>query len=291
MQKRMLFDGGDTPDSRNVRSKHLSFKSALNSSYQGEWIILNDRRQRCLINSNKLTNDYDQKEISIDFDTKIQVGDTFYWERTNSYWLVYLQRLEEKAYFRAQIRQCNYQINGWWVYLCGPAETSLVWQQKHQIEVNELNLSILLYVTKTEETEAFFSRFQIVKLDGHNWRVSAVDRYSQKGIIEVYLEEYFDNTMEDNMITPEIVKPDTTKPYIDGPTVVEPYDTDVTYKIMNYSLRGGFIVNSSKVKITSQTETTLVLEITTGKSGTFDLEYYRNGEQVTSLTVTINSLM
>ena len=291
MQKRMLFDGGDTPDSRNVHGKYRSFKSALENSYQGEWIIFNDRRYRCLINSDKLTIEYDQKEISIDFDAGMQNGDVFYWERTNSYWIVYLQRVEEEAYFRAQIRQCDYQINGWWVYLRGPVETALVWKQKHQIEMNELNLSILLYVTKTEETEAFFSRFQIIKFDGHNWRVAATDKYSQKGVIEVYLEEYFDNTMEDNMITPEIVKPDKTKPYIDGPTVVEPYDTDVTYKIANYSLRGGFVVNSSKVKITSQTETTLVLEITTGKSGTFTLEYYTNGEKVTDLTVTIDSLM
>ena len=291
MRKRMYFDGGETADGRNVRGKYLSFKSALENSYQGEWIIFNDRRYRCLINPSKLTEEYDQKEISIDFEVGLQNGDVFYWERTNSYWIVYLQKIEEEAYFRAQIRRCDYQINNWWVYLRGPVETAMIWSQKHQIEINEMNFSILLYVAKTEETIEFFSRFQIVKFDGHNWRVAATDKYSQNGLIEVYLEEYFDNTMEDNMIIPEIIEPDKTKPYISGPTVVKPYDINVTYKIMNYSLRGGFVVNSNKVKIISQTEDTLILEITTGKSGTFILEYYTNGKKITDLTVTIDSLM
>lgn len=291
MRKRMDFDGGASSDCRNVLGKYRSFTSALDNSYQGEWVIFNDRRYRCLINPDKITNEYDQKEISIDFKAGFKNGDVFYWERTNSHWIVYLQRLEEEAYFRAQIRKCNYKINDWWVYLRGPAETSLIWNQKHQIEINEMNYSILIYVAKNEETLNFFSRFKVLKFDNHNWRVAAVDKYSQEGLIEVYLEEYFDNTMEDSMIVPEIVEPDTTKPYISGPTIVKPYATDITYKIENFPSRGGFIVNSNKIKITKQTETTLVLDITTGRSGSFDLVYYRNGEEVTSLTVMIDSLM
>lgn len=291
MRKRMNFDGGESSDGRNVLGKYRSFLSSLDNSYQGEWIIFKDRRYRCLINPDKMTNEYDQKEISIDFNAGFKNGDTFYWERTDSHWIVYQQRLEEEAYFRAQIRRCNYKINDWWVYLRGPVETALVWNQKHQIEINEMNHTVLVYVAKTEETLEYFSRFQIIKFDGHNWRVAATDKYSQDGIIEVYLEEYFDNEMEEERVIPEIVEPDKKKPYIDGPQVVNPYDTNVTYQIANYVLRGGFIFNSNKVKVIRQTETTLVLDIVTGKSGTFDLEYYRNGELVTSLTVTINSLI
>jgi hypothetical protein len=291
MRKRMNFDGGDTADGRNVLGKYRSFKSALDNSYQGEWIIFNDKRYRCLINPDKMTNEYDQKEISIDFNAGMQNGDTFYWERMDSHWIVYLQKLEEEAYFRAQIRKCNYQINGWWVYLRGPVETSLVWSQKHSIEFNDMNETILIYVAKNDETVAFFKRFQIIKFDGHNWRVAATDKYSQDEIIEVYLEEYYDNEMQDNMVIPEIVEPDKKNPYIDGPTIVQPYDSNVTYTIANYKLRGGFVVSSNKVKIVKQTETELVLDITTGKSGTFVIEYYRNDEKVTDITITVDSLM
>ena len=83
MKKRMVFDGGDTSDGRNVRGKYLSFKSALNNSYQAEWITFNDKKWRCLINPDKITNDYDQKEISIDFKAEMKNGDVFYWIELN----------------------------------------------------------------------------------------------------------------------------------------------------------------------------------------------------------------
>jgi hypothetical protein len=34
-------------------------------------------------------------------------GDVFTWKKTNTHWLVYLQDLEEIAYFRAEIRRCD----------------------------------------------------------------------------------------------------------------------------------------------------------------------------------------
>lgn len=291
MKKRVLFDGGDTPDSRLVHGKYRSFKASLERSYQAEWIILNDRRQRCLINADKLTNEYDQKEISIDFDTKIKVGDVFYWERTNSYWLVYSQKLEEEAYFHAQIRRCDYQINGWWVYIKPPAETEISWSQKHNTELNSLNYTVSLYVEKTEETLEYFKRFQVVKFDEHNWRVSAVNRYSQTGLLEVSLEEYFDNTMEDAMIQPKEEDIDKTKPYIDGPSAVNPYDTDITYTLVNHEPTGKFVVNSSKIEVVNQTETSITLNVITGKSGSFVLGYYVNKVKVLESTIKINSLI
>lgn len=290
MKKRMVFDGGDTSDGRIVRGKYLSFKSALNNSYQAEWIIFDDKRYRCLINPDKQTEEYDQKEISIDYEVGLKCGDVFYWERTDTHWIVYLQALEEEAYFRARIRQCNYKINDWWVYLRGPMETSLIWNQKHEIMLNEMNYTILMYVPKTEESLEYFSRFQILKFDGHNWRVAATDKYSQDGIIEVYLEEYFDNKMEDQMVIPEIIEPDISQAYINGSSIVSAYDTNISYTIENCSSKGKFVINSKKVKIVEQTELSLVLDIITGKAGEFNLQYVADDKVVAELLVTIKSL-
>lgn len=296
MKKRMLHCGGGegTSDGRNVNGKLLSFRSALKNSYQAEWITLdNDEEQiprRCLINPDKLTENYDQKEISIDFKEGLKEGQTFCWTRTNTHWMVYLQRFEEEAYFRAQIRRCDHQIfDKYWIYLRGPVETALIWRQKHQIEFNELNYSILFYIEKNEETLEKLSRFNIIKFDGHNWRVAATDKYSQPGLIEVYIEEYFDNDLEDDMVIPEIIEPDTTQPYIDGPQFVKPFDTDVVFSIVN-STGGEFVVNSSKVKIIESNETSCVLEILTGKSAKFDLIYKIDGVNDIVLPVTIQSL-
>ena len=294
MKKRLNYDGYDYNDNQIVKGKYNSFKSALRASYQAEWIELNDNKYRCLINPDKLKENYDQKEISIDFDSKIKNGDIFYWNRTNHYWLVYLQDYSEEAYFRASIRRCDYQIdvNGtpYWIYLRGPVETALIWRQKHQIEFNELNYSILFYIQKNEETVDYFSRLKIVKFDGHTWRVAATDKYSQEGIIEVYLEEYFDNDMEDAEVPVEIVEQDTTQPYIDGPQLVRPYDTNLSYSIVG--LKGGkFVVNSNKVIINNSTETSCVLEILTGRAGSFDLIYQfdDNKKEDITLKVTIQS--
>lgn len=303
----MLWEGGGLPtsDGRNVKGKYLSFNSALWNSYQAEWITLDSEPEpedgsektlyRCLINPDKLKENYDQKEISISFDAGLKEGQTFYWPRTNAHWICYLQRFEEEAYFRSQIRRCDYQLYGHWIYVRGPVETALIWRQKHQIEFNELNYSMMFYIEKTEETLKLCSRLNIIKFPDpvgtgtSNWRVAATDKYSQPGLIEVYIEEYFDNEMEDAMIIPEIIKPDTTKPYIDGPQFVKPFDTNVSFAIVGIN-DGAFVVNSSKVKVKEMTSTSCVLEITTGKAGNFDVIYRVDGQDDIVLPVTIKSL-
>ena len=300
MKKRIQYAGGDA-DGRNVKGKLKSFLGALQNSYQAEWIILNEYDEeskikwRCLINPDKLKEDYDQKEISIQFESGLKEGDVFYWERTNTHWLVYLQEYSEEAYFRAAIRRCDYQINvkenKYWVYIRGPIETTLQWDSKHNLSINKTNQSILMYVPKNEETSSFFSRHEIIKFNGHNWKVAAVDRYSQKGVIEVSLDEYFNNEMEDNMTMPEIIEPPVIEegvPYIDGPIVVDAFAENIFYEIKNAS-QGKFVVNSSKVKIESMTETSCEISILTGKSHSFNLIYKRDGEDDIVLEITVES--
>ena len=281
MKQRLKYAGGNS-DGRNVKGKLKSMKAALWNSYQGEWITIDNRESkypfRCLINPEKLTVDYNQKIISIEYEAGLKPGDTFLWNRTGKHFIVYTQFDEEEAYFRARIRQCDYyiEIDGekYWTWVRGPVETALVWRQKHNIELNDMNYSIELFVTSNEITREFFSRHNVIKFDGHNWRVAATDKYSQEGVIEVYLEEFFDNGMLDEMIPPEIEKhePDEVLPYIDGPQLVNVYDTDLTYSVVNYESAVEFVVNSNKAKIVSQDESSCIIEILTGKARTFTIE-------------------
>lgn len=297
----MQYAGGDA-DGRNVKGKLKSMLGALENSYQAEWVTLNEydeqkkARWRCLINPDKLKEDYDQKEISIQFESNLKEGDVFLWDRTNTHWIVYLQEYSEEAYFRASIRRCDYQIEidgtKYWTYLRGPVETTTQWNQKHQIYFNDLNYTVKMYISKNEQTLTFFERHKVIKFDNHNWKVNAVDRYSQKGIIEVVLGESFDNEMEDAMIIPEItipdVNPDETLPYIDGPRTIQPFEENVLYEIKNTG-HGKFVVNSSKVEFSNLTESSCELTILTGKSGKFDLIYQRDGEDDIVLNITIES--
>lgn len=297
MKKRMQYAGGDA-DGRNVKGKLKSMLGALKNSYQAEWITINEEdeenkaRWRCLINPDKLKEDYDQKEISIEFESGLKEGDVFLWDRTNTHWIVYLQEYSEEAYFRASIRRCDYQIDidgtKYWTYLRGPVETTIQWKQKHQVTFNDLNYTIIMYIPKNEETSSFFERHKIIKFDGHNWVVNAVDRYSQKGVIEVVLGESFDNEMEDAAVAPEIIIPDEELPHISGPQFVSVFDEKVSYEIKNAS-NGKFVVNSNKVEINNSTETSCEITILTGKSSSFDLIYQRDGEEDVVLNITIES--
>ena len=297
MKKRISYAGGDA-DGRNVKGKLKSMLGALKNSYQAEWITINEEDEenkaewRCLINPDKLKEDYDQKEISIEFESGLKEGDVFLWNRTNTHWIVYLQEYSEEAYFRASIRRCDYQINvnenKYWIYLRGPVETTIQWKQKHQITFNDLNYTIIMYVPKNEETTTFFERHKIIKFDDHNWIVNAVDRYSQKGVIEVVLNETFDNEMEDAEIVPEIIVPDETLPHISGPQFIKVFDENILYEIKNAS-NGKFVVNSSKIEINNSTETSCEITVLTGKSNSFDLIYKRDGEEDIVLNITIES--
>jgi hypothetical protein len=66
---------------------------------------------RALINPNKNKPDYDEKVLSVPYEADYHPGDVFEWIGTGTYWIIYLQELTELAYFRGDIRKCQYQIN------------------------------------------------------------------------------------------------------------------------------------------------------------------------------------
>ena len=297
MKTRIVFLG-EGADERLVEGKLRSMHAALENSYQAEWVIFNKgtshkRKFKALINPDKLKDDYDKKIISIDFEAGAKIGDVFYWERTNTYWMITLQHYEEEAYFRGSIQRCDYQldINGhkYWIYLRGPVETTTQWRQKHKIEMNDLNYSLLMYIVKNEETLEFFSRHQIVNFNGHRWKVAAIDKYSSNGYIQVYLDEYFDNEFEETTGIEEEVIIDNGVPYIDGPQNVTALDCSIVYQIKNIS-NGEFVVNSDKVKIVKTDMNTCVIDITSGKSGSFDIIYKVDGILQAAMKVKISSL-
>lgn len=305
MKKRLQYAGGDA-DGRNVKGKLTSFHSALANSYQAEWITFNGEKYRCLINPSRLTENFDKKVLSIDFNSGIKEGSVFFWDRTKQYWIVNLQQHTEEAYFRGDIHRCEFiiEIDGetYWTSLKGPSEESLDWTLKHNLAINSLNYTMAIQVTKNSKTMKYFDRFKVIKLKNsykdeetgevfeevHNWQVVATDKWSSDGVIDVYLKEYADNAMEDAAVGPEIVEPDVEQPYIRGPQFVDVYDTFVEYSIENAS-NGKFVVNSNKVKVIESTETSCVMDIITGKSGKFDIIYRRENEEDIVLNVTINS--
>ena len=64
-----------------------------------------------LMNPNKVNPNYDEKTISISYDSGFGLGTIFEWENTKTKWIIYLQDLTELSYFHGDVRRCNYQIS------------------------------------------------------------------------------------------------------------------------------------------------------------------------------------
>lgn len=235
----------------------------------------------------------------------IKEGDVITWKENGSKWLVYLRRLEETAYFRADIRRCRYQLtlgNGskYWVYVRGPVEQSILWTQTRGNYFNKLNYSLIIYVQQNEETLKYFKRFKKVMINNQPWEVQATDSISTPGIIEISLKETYNNTIETDiekavekaMKKEEIKEQNGNEPYIKGLTEVYPYDVS-TYEIKNYNGGDWMISNESKlniVKMKNITDNLVDIHILTGKSGNFTLNYIKDNEIIAALDIEIKSL-
>jgi hypothetical protein len=311
MKMRAGYEGYDVADGRNVTGKYKSFKAALGNSYQAEWITMNkgkdtEARWRCLINPSRLTENFDKKVISIDFDSGMTEGTVFYWDRTKKYWIVNLQQHTEEAYFRGIINRCDYEIDvdgtNYWISLTGPSETDTIWNQKHGMVWNDLNYSMEAIITKNSQTVNYFSRHEVIKIkltypdvdtgetieEWHRWKVVATDKYSSDSVMEVYLNEWYDNPAEDDMREPELPEPDLMQPHIEGPRTVHVFDTDISFAVVGIS-NGEFVVNSNKVKITKMDKTSCFIDILASKSMTFNLSYVVDGEVKLDLPIVVKS--
>lgn len=304
---RVNYAGGGKADDRMQKDKLRTLKKALLYSYQAETAILEDGREfRCLINPDKLKNDYDNKILSIPYydiclntekldiptslaeePTNIKVGDVFTWKENGTKWIVYLQFLEESAYFRAEIRLCSNMITindkDFWAYVRGPVETTIRWNQKSNIAWNDINYSKILYIGENETTKQL-SRFDIIKVDGENYQVQVVNKdTASDGILVVYLKEYFTNTIEEENPLQESEKIESE---IQGETEVYPYDVK-TYTIDSFG--GNWSISNKNAKILASSDSQVKIEIIAGRACTFDLIYHVGGCDYT-LPITVKSL-
>lgn len=241
---RFRANGGNRQQERMIRDKRRSLDRALQFSYQSAEILkINEEKEkpiRALINPNKLTQDYDNKILSIGFEHNLQPGDVFQWRGTNTHWIIYLQDLTELAYFRGSIRRCSYQIS-WkdedgehstFAAVRGPVETKINYIQKSGISVDTPNHSLNILMPKNEQTLKYFKRYDKFYLqdDITCWRVEGFDWISTPGILEITAVEYYANKDNDDInkgiaggliVSPEDPNPEEIENIIVGDTFIK----------------------------------------------------------------------
>ena len=286
---RVQYAGGDQIGRMN-KQKLRSLQWALKNDYNTRMIKTpNKAAVPCLINTGNLKSDYDKKYISVEFSSGLEAGDTFEILDDGTHWMIYLPILTETAYLRSEIIRCRYQleIDGdlYWIYFQGPTETDLRWFLKNQININELNLSGTIYIKNDEKTKHFFKRFTHIKIDGHVWEVQVTDPITVPGILELEVQEYYDNSIAElpeikevsgeyprNTIKgADIVKQDTIVGYSIDPLC---YNKDISWKIEN----------NPRVKLQETLENGRICKVKVypGAVKTFDICY---GEQKRTITI------
>lgn len=285
---RTQYLGGNQLDRIN-KQKLRSFQAALKNNYQTRYIKTNSHAAwPCLINKNSLKSDYDKEYISVEYAAGLEAGDTFECLDDGSHWMIYLPIITETAYLRSEIIRCRYTLNvdgeKYWVYFQGPTETDLRWFIKNQINVNELNLSGTIYIKNDEKTKKFFKRFTHLKLDGHVWEVQVTDAISVPGILELEIQEYYDNSIAE---LPEIkLDQETPLNVIKGQTVVK-QDSIIGYMIDNAAYDPNIeweVRDNSRVKIEEILDNGRIckVKIFAGAVKTFRIYY---GEQFLEVTI------
>jgi len=86
--------------------------------------------------------------------------------------------------------------------MTGPNETTALWNVKKNVTWNDMNYTKLLYITKDEDTLAFFQRFDRIIINGKPWEVQAYNEHystsktkgEDSGIIRVALKETYTTT-------------------------------------------------------------------------------------------------
>ena len=324
LKKRLQYQGGNQ-EQRFIKDKLRGLKKALLYSYQAATAVLSDGKEfRCLINPDKNKPAYDNKILSIPYkdiclnmpqvgkttqgeiEIKIKPGDIFKWKQTDSHWLVYLQALEQDAYFRSQIRRCDQQIrigdNLYWVYIRGPVETSIEWNQKKGILWNTLNYSLVMYITADDITNSYFERFKTVKiLDSRynkekTWQVVGVDPYYGDGILQVFLDEFFENSIADAVAEKNKTETETGEEnpvneaaYISGPLEVPQY-SKAYYEINNAENGHWYLIWKGQEQDLKSSKKIIPLNISIGELGTFTLIYRIQGQEDITLNVKIIAL-
>lgn len=279
LSARLQYAGGDTLGRIN-KQKLNSLHAALKNDYQSRPIQLEDGSVTyCLMNNDPagLKSDYDKKILSVDFDSGLQPGDVYECLDDNSHWMVYLPVLTETAYLRSSVVRCRYTLNiedvDYWIYCQGPTETDLRWYIKNGTNFNELNLSGTIYIKNNKQTRNYFSRFRHIKIDGHTWEVQVTDSISTPGVLELEIQEYYDNQYEE---LPKVIRVND-RTQIVGKTLVK-HDAEYGYQIPDEYFHEGWkwsIEGNKRVHIVElyRDGRTCKIKVEDGAIGSFDVLY------------------
>lgn len=232
-KKRMKF-AHDSEQDRMIQNKKLVLKDAINRSYFGFDVtkpeISDNRRYRVLITRD----DEDEQILSSFFENDIKVGSIVHWLRTDTYWLVHEQNINEIAYFEGKMIECkNFQITvdgekfSTWGRIVFTSKSGEEKFDKTLIITNQDSMEI--WIPNTEMSLKVFKTGVKLKVLDQVWKVNSVDYISKNGILILKAEKTTD-VPDINIDENDVVNDNT---YIDGPNFIAPLEKATYYIVGN----------------------------------------------------------
>lgn len=251
MRNRLNYLGGANRQDRMIDMKQTSLAYALKNSYQAAKVLEYPALHCCehaLINPIIQNESYDTKMLSIPHKSGYGVGTIFKWTNTDTMWLVYLEDKTELAYFKGNIRRCDYKVQ--WVdgnrrrletpiAIIGPTTPSLRTSSSMQAKIAQdfPNQIVTVMVPDNEQNKLYFNRYQQFILKGTTYIIETVDNISMPGIIKLHATEHYNNKVDDDVeenlknkwnVLP-IIEETLTEYMIEGPHIIKP-QMRTTYK-------------------------------------------------------------
>lgn len=309
MRARLDVRGGAAQQDRMIKDKRKTLDKVVLYSYQGAQIkkIGSEEIARALINPNVIKQDYDDKVLSIGYEFGLKPGDVFEWINTSTKWLIYLQDLTELAYFKGDIRKCNYEIK-WknaegeikstYAAIRGPVEARISSINASHTNIDVPNHSLSILMPQNIDTLTYFKRYAKFYLQNINesesvcWRVEATDSISMPGILQLNAIEYYRNETVDDVdegIVDAFVEipqdPNPQGSLIKGEVFIKPFIT-YDYEFIGEEVADWSIRSDDDVPVRLVFKDNLAsVTWTKTYSGSFSLIYGDN-----ELIITVNSL-
>ena len=232
-KKRMKF-AHESEQDRMIQNKKFVLKDSINRSYFGFEVTkpeINDNIQyRVLITRD----DEDEQILSSFFENDIKIGSIIHWLRTDTYWLVHEQNINEIAYFEGKMIECkNFQITvdgekfSTWGRIVFTSKNGEEMFDKTLIITNQENMEI--WIPNNEMSLNIFKIGVKLKVLDRVWKVNSVDYISKNGILILKAEKTTD-VPDINIDENDVVNDNT---YIDGPNFIAPLEKATYYIVGN----------------------------------------------------------
>ena len=262
---------------RAIKNKQMTLQDSINRSYFGFNVTkpeLSDYLQyRVLITKD----DEDEQIISSFFEDDIKVGTIIHWLRTDTYWLVHEQNINEIAFFEGKMIECkNFQITvgedkfSTWGRIVLTSKTGEETFDRTLVITDQTGLEI--WVPHTQTSKEVFKLNTKFKILDTNWKVKEVDYLSKNGILIIKATKTTEDLTDYEINENDIVNDNT---YIDGPNFISPLE-NATYSIVGEIDGDWTISNNQYIQKTNNSDGSITIVWTNARKRNDFTIFYGN---------------